>query len=95
MLDRLVVKSDSANVVKWVSGVKKPQWKLITVVKEIKALLIGQEISFLQISRLANGVRDFFCLSNELIQPSRESFTYDSQHKAIGKGCLLLYTWFL
>lgn len=58
-LDRLVVESNSVNEVKWTSRVKKTLWKLINVVREIKALLIDREISFSQVSRSANRVRFF------------------------------------
>lgn len=39
---------------------KNPLWTLATVVREIKGLLRGWEISFIKVSRSANGVVDFF-----------------------------------
>lgn len=59
-LGKLVIERDSANAVKWVMGVKRPLWKLITVLREIKALLISREISFSHVSKSANEVAYFF-----------------------------------
>lgn len=38
---KLFIESDSTNTVKWVTGVKRPSWRLAIVIREIKALIIG------------------------------------------------------
>lgn len=48
------------NAIKWSRGLKWPPWRLITVVREIKALWSGKEISFALVKRTANGVANFF-----------------------------------
>lgn len=55
-----MIESDSSNAIKWASGVKRPPWRLITLVREIKDLAAGMEVFFSLISRSANGVVDFF-----------------------------------
>lgn len=47
-------------MIKWVKGTKRPLWKLITVVREIKELSSGHEVVFTQVRRSANVVADFF-----------------------------------
>lgn len=55
-----MIESDSPNAAKWARGVKRPLWRLITLAREIKELASDLEVSFVQISRSANGVADFF-----------------------------------
>lgn len=59
-LGKLVIERNSANAVKWVSGVKKPPWQLVTVVREIKSPLKGRKILFTKVNRSANGIANFF-----------------------------------
>lgn len=49
-----------SNAIKWARGVKRPPWRLITLVREIRDMTAGLEVSFVHISRSANGVADFF-----------------------------------
>lgn len=48
------------NAIKWVRGLKRPPWKMITTVREIRALASGLEVSFGQISQSTNGVANYF-----------------------------------
>lgn len=38
---KLEIESDSSNAIKWARGVKRPPWRLITLVGEIKGLIVG------------------------------------------------------
>lgn len=40
-LDKLVTESDLTNAIKWVLGVNKLLWKLVTMIREMNALLEG------------------------------------------------------
>lgn len=62
---KLVVESDSSNAIKWARGVKRPPWRLITLLREIKELVSGQETSFVHIKRTTNGVADFFAKNGD------------------------------
>lgn len=57
--EKLIIESDSFNAIKWAKGLKRPPWRLITLVREIKELFVGLEVSFSQISRSPNGVAVF------------------------------------
>lgn len=46
---KLVIEGDSANTIKWLRVNKRLPYKLITAVREIKNLCIGEEISFVQV----------------------------------------------
>lgn len=48
------------NAIKWAKGLKWSPWKLITIVREIRALFLGHKISFALVRGTANGVVDFF-----------------------------------
>lgn len=56
----LIIEGDSKNAIKWALGLKRPPRKLITIVREIRALYSGRVISFMPVRRSVNGVADFF-----------------------------------
>lgn len=58
--DKLIIESDSSNAIKWPRRVKRPPWRLIKLVREIRDLAAGLEASFVHISKSVNGVADFF-----------------------------------
>lgn len=60
---RLVSEGDSTNAIKWAKALKRPHWRLITTVKEIRALVEGLEVSFVKINRSTNGVANFFAMN--------------------------------
>lgn len=70
---KLEIESDPSHAVKWARGEKCPPWRLVTLVREIKGLSAGREVSFSQISRSAIGVADFFA-KNGVEGPSRGVF---------------------
>lgn len=41
----LVIEGDSTNAIKWAKGLKCPLWKLVSIVKEIKGLSLGMDVS--------------------------------------------------
>lgn len=51
--DKLVIESNSSNAIKWAKGMKRPPWRLITLVREIRDLVVGLEVSFVHISRIS------------------------------------------
>lgn len=57
---KLVVEGDSTNAIKWAMGLKRRPWRLIATVREIRAQVLGVEVSFVHISRTTNGVANFF-----------------------------------
>lgn len=56
---KLEIENDSSNAIKWTKGIKRPPWRLITFVREIKGLFVGLEVSFLHIKQSANDMADF------------------------------------
>lgn len=42
----LIIKGDLTNAIKLARGLKRPPWKMATVVREIRALCLGLEVSF-------------------------------------------------
>lgn len=57
---KLITEGNSANAIKWAMGHKRPPWRLITVVRKIREMVSGMDVSFLQIGRATNGMADFF-----------------------------------
>lgn len=47
------------NAIKWMRGLKCPPWKLVSVAREVRALSLGQEVSFELVRRSTIGVADF------------------------------------
>lgn len=47
---KLIIEGDSVNAIKWAKELKQPPWKLTTIVREMKAMCSGHEVSF-QLSR--------------------------------------------
>lgn len=56
---KLIVEGDLVNAIKWATGCKRPPWKLVLVVREIRALCSGRDASFVRVRRPVNGVTDF------------------------------------
>lgn len=56
----LIIEEDSANAFKWALGLQRPPWRLINVVRKVRELAKGMEVSFTKVGRSANGVVDFF-----------------------------------
>lgn len=72
-MKKLVIESDSTNSIKWAGGLKRPPWRLPALVRKIKELISGLEVSFVHVRRTTNGLTDFFA-KNGVDGSNRDTF---------------------
>lgn len=58
-VEELIIKGDSVNAIKWITGWKKPCWKWIPVVREIQDFCSSMDVVFYFVSKSTNWFADF------------------------------------
>lgn len=55
-------------------GSKATTWRMITIAKEIRALALGLDVSFVHVGRTTNGVADFLTKNGGLLHLKKGNF---------------------
>lgn len=86
-----ILEGDSANAFKWASGLCRPHWRLVNVVRKGRDLANGLGVSFSKIGRSANGVVDLFAKLGVDDQAARVFFFFILYFLALFSLVLFLF----